>query len=112
MNYELLPLLFSYLRTFYVNTSPVYHSFHHLVGGVILDHFLVAALLLEPVHLDGGQAVVVHVGDVPPVWEELASHLDRLDGTRSVNINNCLLVSKQKSFMERIRLFLNGQYGQ
>ena len=93
----------------YVNTSPVYHSLHHLVGCVILDHLLVAALLLEPVHLDGGQTVVVHVGDVPPVWEELTAHLDRLDGTRSVNINNCLLVSKQKSLMTKMSLFLNDQ---
>ena len=101
---------FDYYLHIYVNTSPVYHSLHHLVGGVILDHLLVAALLLEPVHLDGGQAVVIHVGDIPPVWEELASHLDRLDGTRPVNINHCLLVSKQKLYMlDKRSLFLNGQ---
>ena len=71
---------------------PVDHGFHHLVGGVVLDHLLVAALLLEPVHLDGGQAVMVHIGDVAPVREELAADLDGLDGARAVNINNRLLV--------------------
>ena len=73
---------------------PVDHGLHHLVGGVVLDDLLVAPLLLEPVHLGGGQAVVVHVGDVPPVREEFAADLDWLDGARPVNINYRLLVSK------------------
>ena len=77
-------------------TVPVNHGLHHLVGGVVLDHLLVAALLLEPVHLDGGEAVVVHVGDVPAVREELAAHLDWLDRAGAVNINYRLLVSEKR----------------
>ena len=76
--------------------SPVDHGLHHLEGGVVLDHLLVAALLLEPVHLDGGQAVVIHVGDVPSVREELAAHLDWLDRAGAVNINYRFLVSENR----------------
>ena len=81
---------------------PVDHGFHHLVGGVVLDHLLVAALLLKPIYFDGGQAVMVHIGNVAPVREELAANFDRLDGAGAVNINNCLLVSNDAKIYVKV----------
>ena len=60
---------------------PVDQGLHHVHAGVVVDGLLVAALLLEPVHLGGVLVHVADVRDVAPVREKLAA--DRKRGQRS-----------------------------